>query len=377
MMDQLHLNPHLLTVPLNVGGRPTEEVQAEMGLEEMVRLGSNENAFGPSPRAVAAFQDALKQAHRYPGIADRNLRTRLAAHYNKLYGADLTLENFVTGNGLSDVLRMIAHAFLFGSGEAIYCNPTFPLYGLFARMYGARAIPVPHDRFRHNLPGMAQAITPETRVVYICNPNNPTGTMVTPGEVDAFMAQVPPHVVVVFDEAYYDFVDDPTYSNTFEYVKRGQDNVLVLRGFSKVYGMANLRIGYAVGTRAMIEYLAHAQIVYNTSDAVLRAAAAALDDEEHVQATRRWIACEREYLYQGLGALGVEFVPSHANFILLVNLPLPAKVIDAGLLRRGIIARPMGGFGMPDAIRVTVGKHEENEAFLHALGEILHQQGVR
>ncbi len=371
MLQHLHLNPHLLTVPANIGGRPTEEIQQELGLSDMIRLGSNENAWGPSPLALSAFQKALQDAHRYPGVGDRQLRCKLAEHYSARYAAAFTADNFVTGNGLSDVLRMIAHAFLFDGGQALYCNPTFPLYGIFARMFGATGVAVPHDHFRYNLTGLADAITPQARVIFVCNPNNPTGTVILPGEVDAFMARVPPSVVVVFDESYYDFVDDPAYTNSIEYLKRGQDNVIVLRSFSKVYGMANLRIGYAIGTPSMIEYLSLAQIVYNTSDVILRAAAAALDDERHLQATRQFLAHEREFLCDGLRALAIKYVPSQANFVLLIQLPLEVKQLDRELLRRGIIVRPMGGFGMPDAVRVTIGKHRENEALLHALEEIL------
>ncbi len=371
MLDQLHLNPHLLTVPANIGGKPTEEVQQELGLSEMIRLGSNENAWGPSPLALAAFREALKEAHRYPGVGDRQLRCKLAERYNARYAAAFTADNFMTGNGLSDVLRMIAHAFLFDGGEAVYCIPTFPLYGIFARMFGATTVAVPHDHFAYNLPAIADAITPQTRVIFVCNPNNPTGTIVTPQRVDALMARVPPSAVVVFDESYYDFVGDLEYTNSIEYLKREQDNVIVLRSFSKVYGMANLRIGYAIATRPMIEYLAHAQIVYNTSDAVLQAATAALDDERHLQATRQFLAREREFLCAGLEALSLDFVPTHTNFVLLINLPLEVKRLDRELLQRGIIVRPMGGFGMPDAVRVTIGKHEENEALLRALEAIL------
>ncbi len=371
MLEQLRLNPHLLTVPANIGGKPTEEVQQELGLSDMIRLGSNENAWGPSPLAVRAFEAALQDAHRYPGIGDRQLRCKLAEHYNVRHAAALTAENFMTGNGLSDVLRMIAHAFLFDGGQALYCNPTFPLYGIFARMFGGIAVAVPHDHFRYNLPALVEAITPQTRVIFVCNPNNPTGTIVMPDQVDRFMARVPPSVVVVFDESYYDFVDMPAYTNSIEYLKRGQDNVIVLRSFSKVYGMANLRIGYAMATRSMIEYLSHAQIVYNTSDAVLRAATAALDDEQHLKATRHFLASERAFLCDELKSISVEFVPTHTNFILLIHLPLETKQLDRALLQRGIIVRPMGGFGMPDAIRVTIGKHRENEALVQALKEIL------
>ncbi len=371
-MNHLKLNPHLLTVPAYVGGKPIEQVQEEYGLSDVVKLGSNENPLGPSPLAAAAFADALKDAHRYPGVADTQLRQKLAAHYTRA-DASFGEENFLTGNGLGDVLRMIAHAFLFDGGESIYCDPTFPLYPIFTKMFGGVAVSVPHANFRYNLPAIAAAITERTRVIFICNPNNPTGTIVTREEVAAFMRQVPPSAVVVFDESYFDFVDDANASNAIDFVTAGCDNVVVLRGFSKIYGMANLRIGYAIGTPAMIHYLHHAQIVFNTGDPILRAAAAALDDRAHVEKTRKLIAEERQFLYRGLAELDVSYVPAHTNFVLLTNLPRDVSAINEGMLRRGVIIRPMGGFGMPDAMRVTIGTHEQNERMLNALRQVLEQ----
>ncbi len=372
-MKHLKLNPQLLTVPLYVGGKPIEEVQEEYGLTDVVKLGSNENPLGPSRLAVAAFTEALKNAHRYPGVADEHLRQKLAAHYSAREGVSFSAENFLTGNGLGDVLRMIAHAFLFDGGESIYCDPTFPLYPIFTKMFGGVAVSVPHADFRYNLHAIVGAITERTRVIFICNPNNPTGTIVTRDEVAAFMREVPPSVVVVFDESYFDFVEDAKASNALDFVKAKCDNVIVLRGFSKIYGMANLRIGYAIGTPAMIEYLAHAQIVFNTGDPTLRAAAAALDDQAHVQRTRQLIAEERQFLYHGLAELDVSYVPSHTNFVLLTNLPRDVNTINEGMLRRGVIIRPMGGFGMPDAMRMTIGTHEQNERMLAALRQVLEQ----
>ena len=372
-MNQIKLNPHLLTVPAYVGGKPIEEVEAEYGLHDVVKLGSNENPLGPSPLAVGAFREALRDAHRYPGVADKQLRQKLAAVYNAQDGASFSEQNFLTGNGLGDVLRMIAHAFFFDGGEAIYCDPTFPLYPIFTKVFGALAVSVPHANFRYDLKTIAETITARTRVIFICNPNNPTGTVVTRDEVAALMERVPESVVVVFDESYYDFVEDGDYSNSIDYVKGGRDNVLVLRGFSKIYGMANLRIGYAIGTRAMIEYLAHAQIVFNTGDPILRAAAAALDDRAHVEATRELIVREREFLQRGFAELDLSYVPSQTNFILLIDLPRDVQAINEGMLRRGVIIRPMGGFGLPHAIRVTVGMREQNEKMLQALKGVLGQ----
>jgi histidinol-phosphate aminotransferase len=372
-MKHLKLNPHLLTVPVYIGGKPIEEVEEEYGLSDVIKLGSNENPLGPSPLAAAALANALQDAHRYPGVAEKHLHQKLAAHYNARAGAAFSDENFLTGNGLGDVLRMIAHAFLFDGGESIYCDPTFPLYPIFTKMLGGVAVSVQHTNFRYNLPAIADAITERTRVIFICNPNNPTGTIVTREEVSAFMRHVPPSVVVVFDESYFDFVDDPNFSNAIDYVQAACDNVLVLRGFSKIYGLANLRVGYAIGTPAMIHYLRHAQIVFNTGDPILRAATAALDDQAHVEQTRSLITAERPFLYRGFADLDLTYVPSQTNFVLLTNLPRDVKMINEGMLKRGVIIRPMNGFGMPDAIRVTIGTHEQNEKMLNTLRQVLGQ----
>jgi histidinol-phosphate aminotransferase len=370
-MLNLRLNPHLLNVPLYVAGKPIEEVQEEYGLTEVVKLASNENPLGLSPLALAAIERALQEAHRYPAVGDRNLRRKLATAYNARHDADLTQDNFLTGNGIGDVLRMIAEAFIFDGGETVICTPTFPLYRILTTQFGGKCVVVPHKHYHHDLDAMLEAITPDTRLVILCNPNNPTGTLISRDRVDAFMARVPPHVVVVFDESYYEIVEDPQYSNAIEYIKQGRDEVLLLRGFSKVHGMANLRLGYAVGTRAMVEYLNHAQVVFNTGDPVFYAAMAALDDEAHIQAVRALIATEKHFLYEGLSELDLNFIPTAANFVLLVDLPREASYIYEELLQRGVIVRVPAGFGLPEAIRVTIGTHDENERFLRALGDVL------
>ena len=370
-MLNLRLNPNLLNVPLYVAGKPIEEVQEEYGLTEVVKLASNENPLGLSPLARAAFEHALQEAHRYPAIGERNLRRKLAKMYSAQHDAEFSQDNFLTGNGIGDVLRMIMESFVFDGGETVFCMPTFPMYRILTTQDGGKCVTVPLKHFHHDLRAMLDAITPDTRLVVLCNPNNPTGTLISRDHVDEFMAQVPPHVVVVFDESYYELVEDPNYSNAAEYIKQGCDQVLLLRGFSKVHGMANLRLGYALGTRAMIEYLHHAQIVFNTGDPVFYAAMAALDDHAHIENVRRLIATEKHYLYEGFSDLDLTFVPTAANFILLVDLPRDAKYIYEELLKRGVIVRVPAGFGMPDAIRVTIGTHEQNEKFLHALQDVL------
>jgi histidinol-phosphate aminotransferase len=370
-MRGLRLNPNLLAVPLYVAGKPIEAVQQEYGLTHVVKLGSNENPIGPSPLALAAYRRALMDAHRYPATGDLHLREKLASRYNARYGAAFTENNFLTGNGLGDVLRMIVEAFVFDGGETILCAPTFPLYRILTQQYGGQCKSIPHRNYRQDLSAMADAITAETRLIFVCNPNNPTGTLVTREEVAEFMSRVPASVVVVFDESYSELVDDPNYSNIVQYVQGGRDQVLLLRGFSKIYGLANLRIGFALGTHAMIEYLHHAQIVFNTGDPVLYAAMAAMDDETHIASVRELIAVEKRFMYEGLAELDLTYIPTEANFVLLVDLPREAQSIYEGLLRRGVIIRPTDGFGLPNALRVTIGTHAENVAFIQALRAVL------
>ncbi|MCG3139157.1 MAG: Histidinol-phosphate aminotransferase [Anaerolineae bacterium] len=370
-MEHLHLNPHLLNVPLYVAGKPIEEVQEEYGLTEVIKLASNENPLGMSALARAAFERALNEAHRYPAVGDRNLRRKLAGLYNTRHNATFTQDNFLTGNGIGDVLRMITESFIFDGGETVICSATFPLYRILTTQFGGKLVAVPHKNYYHDLPAMLDAITSDTRLVILCNPNNPTGTLISRDHVNEFMARVPPHVVVVFDESYYEIVEDPNYSNAIEFIHQGRDQVILLRGFSKVHGLASLRIGYALGTHAMIEYLHHAQLTFNTGDPVFYAAMAALDDQAHIDAVRQLIATEKHYLYEGLSELDLSFIPTAANFLLLVDLPRATKYIYEELLKRGVIVRVATGFGLPDAIRVSIGTHRENEKFLHALKDTL------
>lgn len=372
-MSNLRMNPNLLNVPAYIGGKPIEEVQQEYGLSDIIKIASNENAFGPSPRALAALREALPNAHRYPGIADKLLRQKLAARFNTAHDASFTEANFMTGNGLSDVLRILATTFIFDGGESVFCTPTFPLYSIFTRMLGGKAVAVPHANYGYNLFGMLDAINDNTRLVFVCNPNNPTGTLLTRAEVEKFMARVPETALVVFDEAYYDFVEDANYSNSVEYLRQGRPNVMVLRSFSKSYGLANLRLGYALAPREIIEHMSRGQIVFNTSDQVLYAGMAALDDDEYLKRVRQATLAEKHFLYAGLADLDLAYVPTEANFILLTHLPRDVKTINEEMLKRGVIIRPMGGFGLPDALRVTIGTHEENAKFLKVMRDVLKQ----
>ncbi|HJW83312.1 MAG TPA: histidinol-phosphate transaminase [Anaerolineae bacterium] len=367
MITQLRLNPNLLKVPLYIAGKSVEEVQEEYGLDDVVKLASNENALGPSPLALEAARRVLADAHRYPGIADRSLRQRLGplAHpgFDEHY--------IITGNGATDIIRMISQAFIFDGGEMVTCRVTFPMYHICATMFGGEPVLVaPTPDLRFDLQAIADAIRPNTRLVFICTPNNPTGLICQRGEVEAFMRRVPDHVVVVFDESYRDFVEDPDYPDPAEYVA-AERNVIVIRSFSKSAGLANLRVGYAIARPDLIEYLCHAQIPFNTGALALVAARASLDDREYLERNRCLVREEREFLYAALDALDLAYTRSQANFVMIADLPLEARLLSEKLIRHGVIVRPMAAWGLPNAIRVTLGLREQNQRFVSALRVVL------
>lgn len=367
-MEKLTLNENLLGVPLYVGGRPIEEVQREYGLETIIKLASNENPFGPSPLATAAIKEALADAHRYPGTCDTALRSKVA----ELIDPDFDEDNVIVGNGSCDVLRMVCLAFLHDGGDSIACHSTFPMYRIYTEMFGGDLVPVEARDYAIDLPGMAERISDRTRLIFVCNPNNPTGTMLTQQQIDDFMEHVPGHVVVVFDQAYYDYVEAEDYADVREYIKKGR-NVIVTRTFSKIHGLAGLRVGYGVAKKEMIEYLQHASSPFHVGSVNLIGAAASLDDVEHIQMSRDRNAAEKRYLYEQFDKLDLHYVPSVTNFTLLVGLKHDEEAMSEAFLRRGVIVRPAGSFGVPGAIRVTIGTREENERLIWALEQVLHE----
>jgi histidinol-phosphate aminotransferase len=366
-MNGLILNSQLLQVPLYVAGKSAEQVSKELELDGVVKLCSNENPLGPSPMALAALQEVLREAHRYPGMAEYQLQQKLAVYH----GGDLTPSHFIIGNGATDVLRAVAQSFIFDGGESVMCRVAFPLYSLLTTMYGGRSIRVEPRRDYHlDLPLMADAITDDTRIVWLCSPNNPTGFVLSQAEVDEFMDWVPDHVVVVFDEAYCDFITDPDHADSVRYVREGR-NAITVRSFSKSAGLANLRVGYGIASPEIIEYLLHVVLPFSTGATAVTAAAASLDDDEFHRRSRELVQQERTYLYTRLSGMGLACLPSQANFVLVIDPPLGAPVVVDALLHQGVVVRPMTGFGLPNALRVTVGLPEQNERFLAAMRVVL------
>jgi histidinol-phosphate aminotransferase len=366
-MTEPRFNPNLLKVPLYIAGRSIEDVKDEYRLEAVTKLASNESPVGPSPLAVQAAQEIVHKAHRYPGISERDLCRKLA----DIHRSDLDQGNFLIGNGGTDVLRMITQAFVFDGGNTVMSHTTFPMYRILTAMFGGepRRVPQTPDN-RQDLEGMRAHIDSDTRLVYLCSPNNPTGNIITRKEAAAFMADVPEHVVVLFDESYIDYVDHPDHADSLEFVRQGR-NVVSVRSFSKTAGLANLRIGYLIGPFKLVEYIRHARLPFHTGDIAIGAAAASLDDRDFYHRSRQAVLEGRDFLYQSISDLDLICLPSQANFVTILDPPLDPPTLTEALLRKGFIVRSMEAFGLPEGVRVSIGSPADNMKFINALKEVL------
>jgi histidinol-phosphate aminotransferase len=337
-------------------------VERELNISA-IKLASNENPLGPSPLAIEAARKALAESNRYPDGSGFYLREALSKKHN------LTMEQIILGGGSTELIDLTARLMLRPENTGVTSFGSFPLYYIAIRAAGAKMVETPLRDYRFDLDAIARALTPEARIVFIANPNNPTGTMFTADEFDVFLKRVPPHVLVVLDEAYCDYIERPDYSRSVELVRRGA-NLVVLRTFSKVYGLAGLRIGYGLGPAGLLDEINKIRGPFNTSGVAQAAALAAHDDREHV---RRSINSNRAGLAQlseGLKKLGIRAVPSATNFI-LAEFGYDTEPLCEELTRRGVIVRPMRWMGFPQAIRVSVGTRAENGKFLGALSELL------
>ena len=349
-------------------GQPIEEVKRQFRLSSVIKLASNENALGPSPKALAVLRRAVGSLHRYPDMACRVLRQRLA---KKLRVGPASI---VVGNGSDELLVLALRAFVDPGEEVVVAEPTFLIYALQAKACGAavRAVPLRGDRY--DLPAMKRAITPRTKLVFIANPDNPTGTYVTKRELDAFLRDLPPQVLVLIDEAYYEFVSAPDYPQTLRYVK--DQSVIVTRSFSKAYGLAGLRVGYGIAKPSLIDAMNTVREPFNVNSLAQAAALGALEDTAFLQRTRRMLQEGRRYLTKELAALHVRVVPSVANFFLL-KLGPRAPQIAQRLLEQGIIVREMSAWKLPGCLRVTIGTMPENRAFIRVLNQTLTKEVAR
>jgi len=358
------LNPALGDLPVYQPGRPIEEVARELHLpaDDIIKLASNENPLGPSPAALAAMRQMLPRLHRYPDGNAYYLKQRLAA---KL---DLTPAQIILGNGSNEILEFVGHACLGPDTDVVVSQYCFVVYPLVTRLFGARLITVPARNYGHDLDAMLRAITPRTRVVFVANPNNPTGTAVRPAELTRFVAQVPARVLVVLDEAYREFQEEP--ADLLPLLRQGRKpNLLLTRTFSKIYGLAGLRIGYGLAHPDLIAAFEKVRQPFNVNALAQAGALAALDDEAHVRRTRANNAAGLRRLGAACQRLGLEFVPSAANF-LLVRVGDGQRVCGA-LQQRGVIVRPMDGYQLPEWVRITVGTPAQNARCVAGLREVL------
>jgi histidinol-phosphate aminotransferase len=359
-------SPYLHGLVPYTPGKPIEEVERELGITGVVKLASNENPLGPSPLALRALWEALPESHRYPDSGGYYLKARLAARLK------LTPGHLVVGNGCNEVLELMARAFLLPGDEVVIADPAFVIYGMLAHVQGCTRVLVPLKAWTHDLEAMAKAVTSKTKMVFVGNPNNPTGTAVRPAELTAFMDAVPEDVIVVIDEAYIEYVPPEMVPHLLEYVRQGRW-AIVLRTFSKIYGLAGLRIGYGMAPPPMVELLERVRAPFNVNALAQRAALAALDDHAHLSSSRQVNELGKAYLSDGLTRLGLEFPPSVANF-LLVDLKQDGRAVADALLRMGVIVRPLGGAQLKTHIRVTIGTPPENERFIDALRSVLQSE---
>ena len=346
-------------------GKPVEDVQRELGLERVVKLASNEGPFGPFPVALAAIDRASRELNRYPDGGAYTLRAALAERHS------VAFDEVTVCAGADAVIGFTSQALLEEGDEIVTCWPSFPSYVLDARKLGARPVLVPLRDHRFDLDGLLAAITGQTKIVYIATPNNPTGTMTGRGELDAYFSRVPEHVLTVVDQAYFEYIDHPDYPDTIEeYAKRGH-RVLVLRTFSKIYGLAGLRVGYGIGPANVIEAIGKVRRAFDVNTLGLVAALASLDDSAEL-ARRRDVnreamaALESILRTQGFDPVG----PALGNF-LFVDVGADAQALNDALLRRGVIVRPMGAFGAPEALRISAGTPDEISFFAEQLAAVV------
>jgi len=360
----LNINPALKQLPVYQPGRPIEEVARELNIPaaSIIKLASNENPFGPSPLAIAALQKSLAGLSLYPDGNAFYLKNKLAAKLG------LETSHLVLGNGSNEIIEFLGHAFLRPGVEVVVSQYCFAIYPIITKLFGANLITVPAKNYGHDLPAMLKAITPDTALVFVANPNNPTGTLATREEIIQLVNEVPDHVILVLDEAYIEFLEDPLDLSPL--VRAGaRKNLVLMRTFSKIYGLAGLRVGYGIAHPEVVSALEKIRQPFNINLPAQIAALAALDDEDHVRKTRSNNFGELEFYERAFREMGLDYVPSAANFV-LVRVKEGQRVFE-GLQRQGVITRPMGGYGLPEWIRISVGTPDENSRCLAALKEVL------
>jgi len=355
--------PEILKVKPYIPGKPIEEVKRELGISRVIKLASNENSLGPAPKAIQAIYQYASKIHFYPDGGCYYLKKDLAEHTGVDPG------NIIVGNGSDEIVSMLTRVFIQKGDEAIMGDPSFLMYKIDTQLSQGKVVCVPLKEFRLDVSAMREAITSRTKLIFISNPNNPTGTIVTERELKELVQTIPPDVLLVCDEAYYEYVDSPDYPDTVSWVKEGK-NIIVLRTFSKIYGLAGLRIGYGIARKGIVSLLNRVRPPFNVNSLAQVAARAGLKDRAHLVKSKRLIQEGKKFLYAKLEEMGIEFVPTQANFILIKVGGKTESVINT-LLKKGIIVRGMEAYNLPHHIRLTIGTQEENEIFIREFQEAL------
>ena len=359
----IKVSPDIAGITPYPPGKPMEELERELGIKGSIKLASNENPLGPSRKAMAAIRKGLEKIQRYPDGAGYYLKEALARKWK------VDASQVMIGNGSNEIIELLVRTFILPGDEAIMAHPSFSLYRLMITAGHGTPLQIPLKEGRHDLAEMAKAITPKTKLVFICNPNNPTGTIVHRREVARFLLRVPKRVLVIFDEAYAEYVTDPDFPQSIDHLREGA-SVIFLRTFSKIYGLAGLRIGYGISRPEVIDYMNRVRQPFNTNLPAQQGALAAIADEAHVSKSLQINREGKAFLCREFDAMGISYLPSETNFIyfdLNGSDPSIGKKVFTALLKKGVILRHLDGLHL----RVTIGLSKENRRFVKALKEVL------
>ena len=364
MMVKINPQGGLDLIPAYRPGLQIEEIQREYGITDVIKLASNENPLGVSPKAVEAMENIVRKVNLYPDGQSFSLRNSLAKHLHVLP------EQVMVGNGEDGLILEICLSFLDETSEAIVSRSSFPVYDIYIRTMRAKLVKTPLHEFKLDLQAMADAVNDNTKLIFVCNPNNPTGTSISATDIDAFLSRIPDNVLVIFDEAYFEYVDTDNFPDAIRYIKEGRENILVLRTFSKIYGLAGLRLGYAIGAPSIISALNKVKEPFSVNLLAQTAGLAALEDQEFLQKSFQFNLEGRSFLYQEFDRLDLTYIKTQANFILTQIGPRANEIIEK-MNCKGVIIRPCTSYDLPYFARISIGTPEQNARLVKTLEEVL------